>query len=188
MKIKIPDNFTHILKIGIPIIFFLLFIVIPINKLQKSFSLLTVAENSLIDFTKQEQIFKTKLLNIRKSQKDNEEFLLKYKENLHNISFSSPTELKNIIENRMKKFNLTLSTIYRVEKKDISELLNSDTPIYKISIPYEIQGSFQNYYSFLLSFSNFEKHIFFNEHALTIDYKDLEEVKIKFYVSTTIFF
>lgn len=188
MRIKISDKLTPILKISIPIVFFLLFIVIPINKLQKSIFLLTEAQNSLIDFTKQEQIFKTKLLNIRKAQKDKEIFLLKYKENLQSTSFSSATELKHIIENRMKKFNLILSTIYRVEKKDMSELLSSDTPIYKISIPYEIHGSFQNYYNFLLSFSNFEKHVFFNDHTVTIDYKDLDEVNVKFYVSTTIFF
>lgn len=188
MKIKIPHNLTPILKVSIPIVFFLLFVLLPINKLQKSIFLLTESQKSLRDFTNQEQIFKTKLSNIRKSEKDKELFLLKYKENLHNISFSSPAELKNIVEAHMKKFNLTLSTIYRVEKKDISELLNSETPIYKISIPYEIYGSFQNYYNFLLSFSNSEKHVFFNDHNLTIDYKDLEEVKIKFYVSTTIFF
>lgn len=188
MKIKFSDNFIYLLKKSTPFIFFLLFIIIPISKLQKNRVLLTEARNSLKDFTKQEQIFRTKLLNIKKSQKDKEASLLKYKEDLYKTSFSSPAELKIVIEDRMKKFNLTLLTIYRIEKDDISELLNSDTPIYKISIPYEINGSFESYYNFLLSFSNSEKHIFFNNHTLTINYKDFNEVNIKFYVSTAIFF
>ncbi|MBP6062935.1 MAG: hypothetical protein KA493_02640 [Fusobacteriaceae bacterium] len=180
-------NFILILKILSIILLFFIFIIFPINKLQRSKTIFLESQNKLKEITKQEQIFKNKLNTLKKKIKEEEETVKQYREDFISKSFSSSTEIKLHIKNKMEEFNLNLSNIYRIEKEEISEELNFESYIYKIGIPYEVSGSFDDYYKFLFYFYNFEKYLLFNQHNLSIDFYDFNKVNIKFYATALTF-
>ncbi len=180
-------NFILILKILSIILLFFIFIIFPINRLQRSKTIFLESQNKLKEITKQEQIFKNKLNTLKKKIKEEEEIVKQYREEFISKSFSSSTEIKLHIKNKMEEFNLNLSNIYRIEKEEISEELNFESYIYKIGIPYEVSGSFDDYYKFLFYFYNFEKYLLFNQHNLSIDFYDFNKVNIKFYATALTF-
>lgn len=180
-------NFILILKILSIILLFFIFIIFPINRLQRSKTIFLESQNKLKEITKQEQIFKNKLNTLKKKIKEEEETVKQYREEFISKSFSSSTEIKLHIKNKMEEFNLNLSNIYRIEKEEISEELNFESYIYKIGIPYEVSGSFDDYYKFLFYFYNFEKYLLFNQHNLSIDFYDFNKVNIKFYATALTF-
>ncbi|MBP6322793.1 MAG: hypothetical protein KA336_02770 [Fusobacteriaceae bacterium] len=180
-------NFILILKILSIILLFFIFIIFPINRLQRSKTIFLESQNKLKEITKQEQIFKNKLNTLKKKIKEEEETVKQYREDFISKSFSSSTEIKLHIKNKMEEFNLNLSNIYRIEKEEISEELNFESYIYKIGIPYEVSGSFDDYYKFLFYFYNFEKYLLFNQHNLSIDFYDFNKVNIKFYATALTF-
>lgn len=180
-------QFILILKILFIILFFFIFIIFPINRLQRSKTIFLESQNKLKEITKQEQIFKNKLNTLKKKIKEEEEIVKQYREEFISKSFSSSTEIKLHIKNKMEEFNLNLSNIYRIEKEEISEKLNFESYIYKIGIPYEVSGSFDDYYKFLFYFYNFEKYLLFNQHNLSIDFYDFNKVNIKFYATALTF-
>lgn len=180
-------NFILILKILSIILLFFIFIIFPINRLQRSKTIFLESQNKLKEITKQEQIFKNKLNTLKKKIKEEEETVKQYREDFISKSFSSSTEIKLHIKNKMEEFNLNLSNIYRIEKEEISEKLNFESYIYKIGIPYEVSGSFDDYYKFLFYFYNFEKYLLFNQHNLSIDFYDFNKVNIKFYATALTF-
>lgn len=180
-------NFILILKILSIILLFFIFILFPINRLQRSKTIFLESQNKLKEITKQEQIFKNKLNTLKKKIKEEEETVKQYREDFISKSFSSSTEIKLHIKNKMEEFNLNLSNIYRIEKEEISEELNFESYIYKIGIPYEVSGSFDDYYKFLFYFYNFEKYLLFNQHNLSIDFYDFNKVNIKFYATALTF-
>ncbi len=180
-------QFILILKISSIILLFFIFILFPINRLQRSKTIFLESQNKLKEITKQEQIFKNKLNTLKKKIKEEEETVKQYREDFISKSFSSSTEIKLHIKNKMEEFNLNLSNIYRIEKEEISEELNFESYIYKIGIPYEVSGSFDDYYKFLFYFYNFEKYLLFNQHNLSIDFYDFNKVNIKFYATALTF-
>ena len=180
-------NFILILKILSIILLFFIFIIFPINRLQRSKTIFLESQNKLKEITKQEQIFKNKLNTLKKKIKEEEETVKQYREDFISKSFSSSTEIKLHIKNKMEEFNLNLSNIYRIEKEEISEELNFESYIYKIGIPYEVSGSFDDFYKFLFYFYNFEKYLLFNQHNLSIDFYDFNKVNIKFYATALTF-
>lgn len=180
-------QFILILKISSIILLFFIFIIFPINRLQRSKTIFLESQNKLKEITKQEQIFKNKLNTLKKKIKEEEETVKQYREDFISKSFSSSTEIKLHIKNKMEEFNLNLSNIYRIEKEEISEELNFESYIYKIGIPYEVSGSFDDYYKFLFYFYNFEKYLLFNQHNLSIDFYDFNKVNIKFYATALTF-
>lgn len=180
-------QFILILKILFIILLFFIFIIFPINRLQRSKTIFLESQNKLKEITKQEQIFKNKLNTLKKKIKEEEETVKQYREEFISKSFSSSTEIKLHIKNKMEEFNLNLSNIYRIEKEEISEELNFESYIYKIGIPYEVSGSFDDYYKFLFYFYNFEKYLLFNQHNLSIDFYDFNKVNIKFYATALTF-
>ena len=180
-------QFILILKILFIILLFFIFIIFPINRLQRSKTIFLESQNKLKEITKQEQIFKNKLNTLKKKIKEEEETVKQYREDFISKSFSSSTEIKLHIKNKMEEFNLNLSNIYRIEKEEISEELNFESYIYKIGIPYEVSGSFDDYYKFLFYFYNFEKYLLFNQHNLSIDFYDFNKVNIKFYATALTF-
>lgn len=180
-------QFILILKILSIILLFFIFIIFPINRLQRSKTIFLESQNKLKEITKQEQIFKNKLNALKKKIKEEEDIIKQYREEFISKSFSSSTEIKLHIKNKMEEFNLNLSNIYRIEKEEISEELNLENYIYKIGIPYEVSGSFDDYYKFLFYFYNFEKYLLFNQHNLSIDFYDFNKVNIKFYATALTF-
>lgn len=180
-------QFILILKILSTILLFFIFIIFPINRLQMSKTVFLESQNKLKEITKKEQIFENKLKSLKKQIKKEEEIVKQYREEIISKSFSSATEIKLHIKNKMEEFNLSLSNIYRIEKEEISEELNFENYIYKIGIPYEVSGNFDDYYKFLFYFHDFEKYILFNQHNLSIDFYDFNKVNIKFYASALTF-
>lgn len=132
----------------------------------------------------QEEIIKKKLMTLENSIKSQKLSLKKQKINFLSATYSSIPEVKIDIYNSTNNFNLSILNIYRIEKEEFTFNFDSELLIYKIGIPYELEGTLKELYDFLLYYNSYNKYILFNQHPFSIKFNAKNLLSIKFYVST----
>lgn len=131
-----------------------------------------ISEKKIITQKKISSLEKEIELKIKSTQEIKSKFI--------QSSFSSSSEFKLFLKNKMKKHNLETLGIYRTEYKNVEFDGLKNKKAYEISIPYHIKGSLINFFTFTKESESFYKTILFNKHPISISLDSPGILSIKF--------